>query len=214
MDQKPWQFDDESWDLLPDLLGHLPEPVRLHIWGDKNISSSEREAAELAQILSHHFEQIDYRLLPRRVNYPYYPVIGIMRREGDEALDLGLRFIGLPSGAQMTSFIAAIQSVSFRGMTSEAKTRIRLRRLRQEVILELVTSADDEAGTVMAHRISNLAVVSPYIRSFIIMAQDFPQVLIRYSISHVPHLVVNERIHFEGIIEEEAILEQIGRALK
>jgi alkyl hydroperoxide reductase subunit AhpF len=214
MDNKPWQFDDESWALLPDLLGRLPEPVRLHIWGDKNISASEREAAELAQILSDRFDQIDYRLLPRRVNYPYYPVIGIMRCEGDEALDLGLRFIGLPSGAQMTSFIAAIQSVSFRGMTSEAKTRIRLQRLRQDVILELVTSADDEAGMVMAHLISNLAVVSPYVRSFIIMAQDFPQVLIRYSISHVPHLVINERIHFEGLIEEEAILEQISRALK
>jgi len=214
MEKKPWQFDDESWALLPDLLGQLPEPVRLHIWGDKNLSPSEREAAELAQILGDRFEQIDYRLLPRRVNYPYYPVIGIMRRKGDEGLDLGLRFIGLPSGAQMTSFISAIQSVSFRGMTAEAKTRIRLQRLRQDVILELVTSAEDEAGTVMAHRISNLAVVSPYIKSFIIMAQDFPQVLIRYSISHVPHLIINERIHFEGLLEEGAILEQISRALK
>ncbi len=214
MDKKPWQFDDESWALLPDLLGRLPEPVRLHVWGDKNSSNSEREAAELAQILSHHFEQIDCRMLPRRVNYPYYPVIGILRREGDEALDLGLRFIGLPSGTQMTSFIAAIQSVSFRGMTSGAKTRIRLQQLRQDVILELVTSADDEAGTVMAHRVSNLAVVSPYIKSFIIMAQDFPQALIRYSISHLPHLVINEHIHYQGMLEEEAILEQISRALK
>jgi len=214
MEKKPWQFDDESWALLPDLLGRLPEPVRLHIWGDKNSSLSEREAAQLAQILSDRFEQIDYRLLPRRVNYPYYPVIGIMHREGEDALDLGLRFIGLPSGTQMTSFIAAIQSVSFRGMASEAKTRIRLQHLRHDVILELVTSADDEAGAVMAQRVSNLAVVSPYIRSFIIMAQDFPQALIRYSISHVPHLVVNERVHYEGLLEEEAILDKISRALK
>lgn len=213
MEERPIQFDEETWASLPDYLSHLPEAVRLHVWGDENASPSEREAVELARMLSNRFENIDYKLLPRRINYNYYPVIGIMRLDGEEAIDLGLRFIGLPAGFQMTSLISAIQSVAFRGMTSEATTRIQLKKLKNEVSLELITSAEDEAGTVMAHRACNLAVASPWIRTYVIMGDAFPEVVIRYSINRVPHLVINRRVHLEGIVDEKAILEHIATSI-
>lgn len=213
MDERPIQFDEETWASLPNYLSNLPEAVRLHVWGDEKASQSEREVVELARTLSKRFENIDFKLLPRRINYHYYPVIGIMRLEGVGAIDLGVRFIGLPAGYQMTSLISAIQSVAFRGMTSEAMTRIELKKLKKEVSLELITSADDEAGTVMAHRVCNLAVVSPWIRTYVIMGDAFPEVVIRYSINHVPHLVINERVHLEGIVDEKVILEHIAASI-
>ncbi len=213
MNDDALQFDDESWTELPNFLGQLPEPIRLHVWGDEQASPSEREAARLARALSDRFEQISFALLPRRINYSYYPVIGIMRPEEGEAVDYGVRIIGLPAGVQMTSLIAAIQSVAFRGMTSEAKTRILLKGLTEEVTLELITSAEDEAGTVMAHRIFNMAVASPFIRSFLIMIDDFPEAGVRYSVSRVPHLVINGRVHVEGVVDEESILAHIARGL-
>lgn len=207
-------FDQETWASLPGFFDMLPEPVRLHVWGDEQASQAEWEAARLARTLGQHFASIDYRLLPRRINYPYYPVIGVMAldREADEAIDYGVRFIGLPAGFQMTSLVAAIQSVAFKGMTSEAKTRIQLHRLEQEVRLELITSAEDEAGSVMAHRVFNMAIVSPWIRSFLIMGDAFPEALIRYSVTHIPHLVINDRVHLEGVVEEEVILQHIAKA--
>ena len=214
MDKNKHRFDDETWASLPDLLGQLPEPVSLHIWGDVQASASEKEAVELAKLFAQRFDDIDYRVFPRRVSYPYYPVIGIMRMENDEAVDYGLRIIGLPLGYQMTSLIAAVQSVAFRGMTSEAKTRIQLQRLTQEVTLELITSADDEAGTIMAHRIFNMAVVSPFVRSYLIMGDAFPDALTRYSVNKVPHLVINDRFHLSGVVTEETILSQIDQQLR
>ncbi len=213
MEKEIFRFDEESWVTLPKLLTNLPEPVRLHIWGDEKASEAEGEAARLARILSDRFERIDYRLFPRRVNYAYYPVIGILRLDGDEAVDHGLRFIGLPAGYQMTSFIAAIQNVAFRGSTSEARTRIHLHRLQYDITLELITTAEDEAGVIMAHRVCNLAVVSPHIRTFIIMGDAFPEAIIRYSINHVPHLVINEKTHVEGILDEESILNHIAKII-
>ncbi len=192
------QFDDESWEKLPDFLGKLPEPVRIHVWGDEMASPSEREAAQLVRAISDRFDQISFALLPRRISYNYYPVFGIMWAKEEEAVDFGVRIIGLPAGVQMTSLIAAIQSVAFRGMTSEVKTRILLKGLRADVTLELITSAEDEAGTVMAHRIFNMAVASPYIRSFLIMVDDFPEASVRYSVNRIPHLVINGRVHIEG----------------
>jgi alkyl hydroperoxide reductase subunit AhpF len=206
-------FEDESWAKLPDFLGQLPEPVRIHVWGDEQASPNEREAARLIRAICDRFEQISFALLPRRISYDHYPVIGIMRSEEEVAVDYGVRIIGLPAGVQMTSLIAAIQTVAFRGMTSEAKTRILLKGLAEEVTLELITSAEDEAGTVMAHRIFNMAVASPYIRSFLIMIDDFPEAGIRYSVRRVPHLVINGRVHVEGVVDEEVILAHIARGV-
>lgn len=214
MEDKPSQFDEETWTVLPDYLANLPEPVRLHVWGDEQASESEKKAAQLVRVLAKRFENIDYRLLPRRINYNYYPVIGVMGLDGNEVVDHGLRFIGLPAGVQMTSLIAAIQSVAFRGMTSGGKTRIQLRRLEKDVTLELITSADDEAGTMMAHKINNMAIVSPWIRTYIIMADAFPHALYRYSVSRIPHLVINERTHLEGMVDEETILHHIATAIR
>jgi alkyl hydroperoxide reductase subunit AhpF len=213
MEDRPIQFDEETWASLPDYLSHLPEAVRLHVWGDEKATASEHEAAEMARMLDNRFEHIDFKLLPRRINYNYYPVIGIMRLDGDEAIDHEVRFIGLPAGYQMTSLISAIQSVAFRGMTSEAMTRIQLKKLRHEVTLELITSAEDEAGTVMAHRVCNLAVISPWIRTYIIMGDAFPEAVIRYSVNRLPHLVINERVHLEGIVDEKMILEHIASSI-
>ncbi len=84
----------------------------------------------MVETLSERFQGISYKLFPRRENYPYYPVIGVMGLEENEPVDYGVRLIGLPSGYQMTSFVAAIQCVSFRGMTSEPLTRIKLHELK------------------------------------------------------------------------------------
>ena len=212
IDDRP-RFDEETWAQLPEFLGHLPEPVRLYIWGDERASPAEQEAAHLARELSERFPAIEQVLLPQRISFPHYPVIGVMGFDEDEAVDFGVRIIGLPAGYQMTSFIAAIQCVSFKGMTSEAQTRIHLHRLQDEITLELLTSAEDEAGTIMAQAIFNMAVISPMVRSYLIMADAYPEALLRYSVAHVPHLVINSRVHLEGVVDEKIILEHMAKAL-
>jgi alkyl hydroperoxide reductase subunit AhpF len=204
---------DDARELLPSFLGHLPEVVRLHVWCDESGSPEEREATRLIKELAGRFESIEGEFFPRRTNYDFYPVIGIMGVQTNEIIDHGLRIIGLPSGYQMTSLISGIQAVAFKGMTSEATTRIQLARLNQPVSLELITDADDEAGPVMAQKIFNMAVVSPFVKSYLIMGDFFPQAFIRYSVNYLPHIVINERIHLEGVIEEGELLSQIAGAL-
>jgi len=213
MDEDKVHIEDETWDLLPELLDRLPQPVHLHVWADKDANQKEHEAIRLVQTLSDRFKQISHSILPRRVNYRYYPIIGVLHPGENEDIDYGVRIIGLPAGVQLTSLISAIQNVAFQGMTSEATTRIKLRKLEQNVTLELMTSAEDEAGTIMAHRIFNMAVASPFIRSFLVMVDDFPDAGIRYSVRKVPHLVINGRVHVEGLVDEQDLLTHIGRSL-
>lgn len=207
-------FDEATWQQLPDLLAHLPRPVTLHLWGDAQSSPAEADSINLLETLSQRFDTLDYQIFPRRTNYPYYPVIGVMDGRGPEVTDHGLRLIGQPAGYQLTSLIAAIQCVAFQGQTAEARGRILLQRLATDVTLELITAANDEAGTVMAQDIFNMAVNSRHIRSFLIMGDQFPEAIVRFSVQSVPHLIINSRTHVSGLVDEENLLQHIARTVK
>jgi alkyl hydroperoxide reductase subunit AhpF len=213
-EQKDHQpFDAKTQAILPDYLENLPNPVELRVWGDPQASTGEREAARLVRGLADRFNQIEMALFPRRVNYPYYPVIGVFSIENEDTIDHGVRIIGLPAGLQLTSLIAAIQAVSFRGSTLEAKTRIQLSQLQSDVNLELLSSAEDELGTIMAKSVFGMAVASTYVRSYLIMADVFHEALWRYSVHQLPHLVINTRVHVDGLLGEEEILKQVALAI-
>jgi alkyl hydroperoxide reductase subunit AhpF len=213
MTNRPLQFDDDTWATLPEFFEKLPEPVQLHIWGDPAASPAEQEAARLAETLAGRFPNITYRLFPRRENYPYYPVIGVMGLDAAaDPLDYGLRLVGLPAGYQMTSFITAVQAVAFRGMTSEAKTRIWLHRLPANVTIELIAAAAIEPAAQVAHPAFNMAVASPKVRTYFIMADAFPEILTRYSVRQLPHTVLNGRIHLGGLIDEETLARHVVQA--
>lgn len=212
-----FSFDEESWQQLPDFLGHLPQPVCLHVWGDEAASGFEQEAVRLARVLAERFPLISYRVLPRRVNYPYYPVIGIMQGTELESIDLGVRIIGLPVGYQMTSLIAGIQAVAFQGQTLEPKTRILLYKLsapEKPVIVELLTSAEDMSGSLAAKYIFGMAVTAAWIKAYLIVTDLFPEAAMRYSATYLPYLVINQRHHFDGEITEEKLVELITRAIQ
>ena len=209
-------FDDDTWRQLPEFLGNLPEPVCLHVWADAAGEPAEVEAARLVEMLAGRFPQLSYRLFPRRENYPYYPVIGVMGGTAEASRDDGLRLIGLPIGYQMTSLIAAIQAVAFRGQTLEPATRIRLSRLPAgaEVNIEVLTAAADEWGGVAAKAAFGLAAASERVRAFLIVTDFFPEATARYSAATLPHVVINRRVHFSGAPDEATLLRHIALALK
>ena len=209
-------FDDDTWQQLPDFLANLPEPVCLYVWGDEAGTAAEREAAQLARTLAGRFPLLSYRLFPRRENYRYYPVIGVMAGTAAEASDFGVRIIGLPIGYQMTSLIAAIQAVAFRGQTLEPMTRIKLGRLPadQEIAIEVLTSAEDEMGGLAAKVAFGAAAAAERVRAFLIVTDFFPEAAQRYSALALPHVVINRHIHFSGAPDESDLLRHIGLALK
>jgi len=116
----------------------------------------------------------------------------------------------------MTSLIAAIQAVAFRGQTLEPATRIRLSRLPADadVTIEVLTAADDEWGGVAAKAAFGLAAASARVRAYLIVTDFFPEAAARYSATTLPHVVINRRVHFSGAPDEAALLRHIALALK
>lgn len=214
MNDTPHPFDEKTWAQLPALFENLPEPVHIILWGDPAASAAEKETAVLLQSLTDRFDTLTTQILPRRINYDFYPVLGVMGGSAEAWHDFGVRLIGQPNGYAMTSFVTAVQAVAFRGMTLEAVTRIKLKQLNQPVNIELFSAADNEAGALMAQPLFNMAVVNEQIRTFFVMADQFPTAVNRYSLNYLPHMVLNGRVHMEGVVDEEEILKQIGTAVK
>lgn len=209
-------FDHATWGTLDGFLRHLPRTVRLVVWGDASRSVEEREAIRLGEKLAERYTIINFERRDRLPNYRYYPVMAVMLEGEDGVVDDGVRFIGLPAGYQINSLVGAIQAVSFRASNLEARTRILLSRLPGEATadLEVFTSATDEEGPLVATLAAGLAVASPRVRAFLIAADVFPEAVIRYSIRTLPHTVIDGRVHFQGVTDEEGMVRQIARAVQ
>lgn len=204
---------DEWSDLVP-FLEQIPRAVRLVVWGDEVGGRWEREAIRVAWALSQRFARLSFELRPRRPDYGFYPVWGVMGLEGEEELDFGVRIIGLPAGFQMTTLLGAIQAVTFRGQQVEPKTRIQLSRMPAPAEIEIITDSADEAGPQMATMCFALAVCSPLIRAYAIMADCFPVALQQFNVHYLPHTVINGRVHMEGVLDEAQFLRHLAMAVK
>lgn len=210
-------FSGERWTQLGGFLEKLPRPVKLVTWADEQGSRYEREALNLVQDLARRFSVLHFERRDRVPDHLYYPVFGFMGQdEGGEEVDFRLRLIGLPGGYQINSLVGAIQAVSFRASNLEGLTRIKLSRIPEDarVDLEVFTSAENEGGALVATLAAGFAVASEQVRAFIVMADLFPDLATRYSVRNLPHTVLNGRVHVEGLLDEEALLKQIGIALK
>jgi alkyl hydroperoxide reductase subunit AhpF len=207
-------FDAETWEQLPGFFDKLPQAVHLHYWGIEDASDGERETAVLCRTLADHFDNINLKQFSRRKNYNFWPVLGVMGDDDGQPVDYGVRIIGWPNGYQLTSLITAIQVVAFQAQTLEPLTRIQLAQLPAEVNIEVLSAADDEGGALVAKIAFGLAVANEKVKSYLIMADEFPEALIRHSAYTLPHTVVNGRVHIEGVIDEPIIMKQIAQAIK
>ena len=210
-------FDHATWGTLDGFLRQLPRTVRLVVWGDEQSSVEEREASRLGEKLAERYDIINFERRDRLPSYRYYPVLAVMlENEEGELVDDGVRFIGLPAGYQINSLVGAIQAVSFRASNLEARTRIQLSRLPtdSQIDLEVFSSAADEEGPLAATLAAGLAVASPSVRTFLIAADVFPEAAIRYSVSTLPHTVIDGRVHLQGVTDEDGMVRQIARAVQ
>lgn len=219
MPQQPQDsiFAGESWSQLIGFLEELPRPVKLVVWAGEDGGRFEREGLHLARSLAQRFEIIHAQRRDRVPRHHHYPVIGFMGLdEQGEEVDFGVRMVGLPAGYQINSLVGAIQAVSFRASNLEGLTRIKLSKLAADakVDLEVFTSAENEAGVLVATLACGLAVSSTHVRAFVVMADVFPDIATRYSVRNLPHTVINGRVHVEGLMDEEGLLRQISVALR
>ncbi len=207
-------FDEGMWKELDSALTNLPKPVHLLMYGFEDASEGEGETAVLCRALAHRYDKIHFKMRPRHKAYKFYPVIAVKGEKDGATVDYNIRIIGWPSGVQLTSLITAIQVVSLEGQTVDPIVRGQLQSLTQEVQFELLTDPEDQGGVMVAKQIYGMAIENKHVRVYVVMVDQFADALVSYSVKELPHLVINGRVHIEGIPDDKTLIEHMAIAIR
>lgn len=112
--------------------------------------------------------------------------------------DTGIRFYGIPAGYEINSFIQGLLEVS--GKKDELSESIikRISEIDKDIhIMVFITLACPycASAVINAHR---LALESDKIRADMIESSTFPHLAIKYSVSGVPKIIINEKKELLG----------------
>lgn len=128
--------------------------------------------------------------------------------------DFGIRFYGIPSGYEFTSFLEAIKFAAA-GETDLGEDMLAaLSQLSTPVHMQVFvtpTCPYCPPAVVLAHK---MAIASPMVQADMIEVQEFPHLATKYQVMGVPRTVINESTHIEGAAAEPVVLEKLQEALE
>ena len=174
-----------------------------------------REVAEL----SDHITLTEYDLAKDAAQAEAYgvdraPTTIIAAQEGDEVVDYGVRFFGIPAEYEFSSLLHTITQVSKRDPGLSPRTLEFLKNLEDEIrFLVFVTPSCPYCPNmvVLTHR---MALASPKVKASMVEALEFPEWASEYGVSGVPHTVINEGAgEVIGAVPEEHLVHEIEHAL-
>ena len=185
---------------------HLIEPVELSFKGGK--SELTEEIVSILKELASISEKIIYRQENTLKCYDY-PCIGIRTPD----IDTGIRFMGKPDGGEFPTFIKTILMVSRNEYDLTERTVEILEELDKPVDIKVfITKSCGWCPPTML-KIFSFALVSDYITATVIDCYAFNKLAVKYNVAAVPKVVINDKVEFVGLKEENEILGHIFGAV-
>jgi glutaredoxin-like protein len=142
------------------------------------------------------------------------PGFVIAGKDGDQLLDYGIRYAGIPSGHEFSSLINSVLLVSGRDSKLGEDVRELLKKLDQPVnmfVFVTPTCPYCPQAVILAHQ---MALESPMIEAEMIEATEFPDLSSRFNVSGVPQTTINDGAGtVVGAVPEGNLLAEILRSV-
>ena len=212
----------EIADQVKDVFAQLDKPVKVIFFGKQKDCEYCADTLQLIQEvadLSHKVELdiVDVDINPGvAVQYKMdkTPGLVIAALEGDQVIDYGIRFAGIPSGHEFSSLIQDLLLVSGRDSGLGEKTKKFLGELNQPVLLQVFvtpTCPYCPRAVVLAHQ---MALESPWVEAEMVEAIEFPELSDRFGVSGVPQTTINSgKGTVVGAVPEDHLVAEIRAAL-
>lgn len=143
---------------------------------------------------------------------PEFVMVG---RDGDQVLDYGIHYKGIPAGHEFTSLVNDFVMVSRRDSNLNEATRQFLRDLKEPVHLQVFvtpTCPYCPRAVVLAHQ---MALESPMVEAVMVEAMEFPDLADRFAVSGVPQTTINMGAGtVVGSVPEDHLINEIRTALQ
>jgi alkyl hydroperoxide reductase subunit AhpF len=130
------------------LFDGLKQPVQVLFFGsqaDGDYSEQTQQLLEEVTALSDHLHLKTYDLdqdaaVAQQYKVDYAPGVVIAGLDGEQVVDYGVRFAGIPAGHEFSALIHVLLLVSGRDSGLEPKTRKFLSDLKQPVLLQVFST--------------------------------------------------------------------------
>lgn len=207
---------------VKDVLGEMSYPIRILFFGRKTGCDYCPETIQLLTEVAELSDKIkvsSYDLesdagIAAKYHVTQAPTIVMAGQEGDEVIDYGIRFLGMPSGHEFTSLINDIVMVSQRDSGLSPQTREFLAGLKEPVTLQVFvtpTCPYCPRAVILAHQ---MALESPWVQAEMVEAMEFPDLADRFDVSGVPQTTINDgAANVVGAAPESTLLKEIQQAL-
>ncbi|MCX8192570.1 MAG: thioredoxin family protein [Nitrososphaeria archaeon] len=125
-----------------------------------------------------------------------------------------VRFFGLPSGYEFTTFIEDIIDVSRRTSRLSPKTKDVLKKIDKPIHIQVFVTPSCPYCPRVVRLAHQFAIENTMITGDMIESLEFQDLARHYNVLSVPKTVVNDEIFFEGAVPEPIFLQQVLKALK
>lgn len=215
-------LNDEVIGQVQEIFQGLKEPVQVVFFGKEDdcdycddTLQLIQEVAEISDKLNLIVYDIDNDSeLAKQYNLDKAPGLVIAGVDGDQILDYGVRFAGIPSGHEFSSLIHTLLLVSGRDSGLNQSTRDALAELREPVkmmVFVTPTCPYCPRAVVLAHQ---MALESSMIEAEMVEATEFPELSQRFGVSGVPQTTINlGKGTVIGAVPEDHLLLEIQNAL-
>ena len=126
--------------------------------------------------------------------------------------DSRIRYFGMPADRQLPVFVYALIRAAERSSLLKLETRRRIRRLREDVNIQMFVTPDSEHCQDTALSAIAMAAESSKVTADVIDVGTFPNLIDLHNIRGVPVTVINGRVSFTGAMSEQLLLKQVLRA--
>lgn len=216
-------LNDEVLGQVNQVFEQLREPVEVLFFGKKEDCEYCDDTLQLIQEVVDLSDKLGLQVydleedagIAQQYKVDKAPGLVLLGRDGDQLLDYGVRFAGIPSGHEFSSLIHDLVLVSGRDSGLGQETRDFLQGLTEPVHLQVFvtpTCPYCPRAVVLAHQ---MALESPMVEAEMVEAMEFPDLADRFAVSGVPQTTINAGAGTViGAVPEEHLLAEIKRALK
>ena len=124
-----------------------------------------------------------------------------------------LYYYGIPSGYEFSSLLGDIIDASNGSTALSSATKELLKRNKERIDIKVFVTPMCPYCPSAVRLAHQMAIESPNVTATMVESSEFPELSRRYSVSSVPHIVVNGRASFVGAAPEAEFVRKVMEGL-
>lgn len=210
-------FNDDIKKQITDVLRQMVNPITIVLFTDAGGCETCAETTQLLNEFKETTTKLNLEFKDIKADAELAAQYGITLTPSFVILDdqgtyKGVKFNGIPAGHEINSFISALIEMSGMDIKFPADVLARIQKINKPVDIKvfITLSCPHCPGAVQtAHR---LAMLNPLVKAEMIEANTFPDLSMKYKVSGVPKIIINEVHELVGNQPVDAFLKTIEQA--